>query len=442
MSAASPSDLGPPLWRLLQATQLVVCDVRKGRSLTAALATVPSELRSGVQALSFQAMRQHGRAQAVLNRLAARKPPEALAGLLITALALLLQATPAYADHVLVDQAVTAAQRHAGMRKQAGFVNACLRRFLREREQLLAELDEVAQWNHPAWWVARVRRDHPQDWQAVLQASQQAAPLVLRVNRLRIDRPAFLDALAAAGVAAQPVGEAGVRLARSLPVTQLPGYADGWFSVQDLAAQLAAPLLMQGLNARQPLRLLDACAAPGGKTAHLLEVAPDAELLALEIEATRVPRIHDNLARLQLNAEVRCADAADVAGWWDGQAFDGILLDAPCSASGIVRRHPDVPWLRRAADIEALVQTQRNLLERLWPVLRPGGTLVYATCSVFKAEGEDQIRLFLQRHSDAQACAAPGHLLPGVSASASDAGENSIREHDGFFYARLHKRLA
>jgi 16S rRNA (cytosine967-C5)-methyltransferase len=342
---------------------------------------------------------------------------------------------------------VTAAQRHAGLRKQAGFVNACLRRFLRERASLLDGLDPVAQWNHPAWWIARVRRDHPQAWQAVLQASQQAAPLVLRVNRLRTTREAFMAELAAAGIAAQAVGEAGVQLnrgpsSRAVAVPQLPGYAAGWFSVQDTAAQRAAPLLLEGLDRQAPLRLLDACAAPGGKTAHLLELAPQAQVLALEIDATRVPRIHDNLARLGLQARVRCADAAQVDGWWDGQPFDGILLDAPCSASGIVRRHPDVPWLRRETDIDALARIQRTLLERLWPLLKPGGWLLYATCSVFKAEGADPIREFLLRHTDALEGAAPGHLLPGSVAGAGDTGENRPGEHDGFFYARLQKRLA
>jgi 16S rRNA (cytosine967-C5)-methyltransferase len=381
-----------------------------------------------------------GRAQELLAKLAARKPHDELAALLLAAIAHMLDETPAYAPHVLVDQAVLAARKSAGTQAQAGFVNACLRRLLREREALLAELTPLGQWNHPVWWIKRLRQDHPQHWQAILQASQVPAALVLRINPLRTSRDAYLAALQDAGLAGVAVGEHGVQLAQSHPVPQLPGFREGWFSVQDTAAQLAAPLLLGGLDRAAPLRLLDACAAPGGKTAHLLELAPRARLTALEIAEDRVPRIGDNLARLGLQAEVRCADAAQVPAWWDGELFDGVLLDAPCSASGIVRRHPDVRWLRRASDIDQLVQTQQRLLTQLWPLVKPGGYLLYATCSVFKAEGQGQLKVFQQHHADAQLCASPGHLLPGAAQFAGGAGENQPGEHDGFFYALLHKR--
>ena len=439
MNASTEGAISPPLWQLLLATKSVVQRVLQGRSLTVALAPTPPDLRGGVQALSFQTMRQLGRAQAVLGKLASRKPHDELASLLITALALLVADEPAYAAHVLVDQAVTAAQRSAGTRAQASFVNACLRRFLRERDALLTNLDPVATWNYPAWWIKRLMKDHPNDWADVLKASQTPAPMVLRVNVLRTSRDAFLAALHAMAIEAQAVGDAGVRLAHSHPVTKLPGFDEGWFSVQDTAAQLAAPLLLQGLDRQGPLRLLDACAAPGGKTAHLLELAPNAHVTALEIDAERTPRIHDNLARLGLQAEVRCADAGAVDTWWDGQLFDGILLDAPCSASGIVRRHPDIRWLRRPSDIDQLTLVQQRLLKQLWPVLKPGGHLVYATCSVFKAEGDNQIELFRRHHADAQRCAAPGHLLPRQVSLAAGASENQTGEHDGFFYALLQK---
>jgi 16S rRNA (cytosine967-C5)-methyltransferase len=240
-------------------------------------------------------------------------------------------------------------------------------------------------------------------------------------------------------------------------VEGLPGYAQGWFSVQDTAAQLAAPLLLDGLQATpgQPLRVLDACAAPGGKTAHLLEHAHHlglaVDVLALEVDALRSQRIAENLQRLALptgtprpsatpsTARTVVADAGEVPSWWDGQLFDAILLDAPCTASGIVRRHPDVRWLRRETDVPALAATQHRLLEALWPLLQPGGRLVYCTCSVFRAEGQQQVDAFVQRHTEAVPCTAPGHLLPGAAGGATDLADNPVSENDGFYYARLDK---
>ena len=440
-TANTPSpNLAPPLWQLLLRAKTVVQQVRQGRSLSTALPPVPAELRAGVQALSFQTLRQMGRAQEVLARLAARKPHDELAALLLVAIAQMLDEAPAYAPHVLVDQAVLAARKSAGTQAQAGFVNACLRSFLRERDDLLAGLTLLGEWNHPVWWIKRLRQDHPQHWQAILQASQVPAALVLRINPLRCSREAYLSALQDMGLSGVTVGEHGVQLAQSHPVPLLPGFREGWFSVQDTAAQMAAPLLLGGLDRTAPLRLLDACAAPGGKTAHLLELAPQARLTALEIDEARLPRIGENLSRLGLQADVRCADAAQVDAWWDGELFDGILLDAPCSASGIVRRHPDVRWLRRASDIDQLVQIQQRLLDRLWPLVKPGGYLLYATCSIFKAEGQGQLKVFQQHHADAQLCPSPGHLLPGAAQVQGAAGENQAGEHDGFFYALLHKR--
>jgi 16S rRNA (cytosine967-C5)-methyltransferase len=185
--------------------------------------------------------------------------------------------------------------------------------------------------------------------------------------------------------------------------------------------------------------VLDACAAPGGKTAHLLEMA-DMDLLAIDVEEARCQRVRDNLQRLQLKAEVRCADAARPSEWWDGQAWDAILLDAPCTASGIVRRHPDIPWLRRQSDVAALADIQKHMLQTLWPTLRHGGRLLYCTCSVFRAEGEGQLQAFLVNNSDAVLMPSPGHLLPGLSASGAAVSDNLAQEHDGFFYALLEKQ--
>ncbi len=415
-----------PLAQLLTHAAAAVQAVRGGRNLDTALAACPAAARPGAQALAFHALRWLGGAQAVRAVLVPKAPPAALDALLLTALALLWPGSgPPYAAHTLVDQAVAAA------RQRGGFVNAVLRRFLREREALLAALasDPVARFNHPRWWVERLQRDWPAQWQAVLEADQQRAPLTLRVNARRSSAEAYVARLAKAGLAAQALpGTQAVVLAQPVPVTQLPGFADGEVSVQDAAAQRAAPLLI-GAGLPAGARVLDACAAPGGKTAHLLELA-DLDVLALDSDAQRLERVHDTLARLGLRSRTLAADAGDPSAWWDGVPCDAILLDAPCSASGIVRRHPDVRWLRRASDITALARTQARQLDALWPTLKRGGRLLYCTCSVFKAEGQEQIDAFLQRHGDAAPLAeprAPGHLLP-----LPDNG-------DGFFYGLLHK---
>lgn len=433
-----------PLWRQLQAAASVVAAVRAGRSTGQALDRLEPGLRPAAQALSFHALRWLGLAQALRQQLAKRAPPPEADALLCTALALAARPQAEhgvdYADHTLVSQAVEAAKQSPAMQHQASFLNGCLRRFLRESQALLAAVQALpeARWNHPAWWVQALRQDHPAQWQAILGAANSRAPLTLRVNARRIARSQYLAALQDAGIAARPVGEHGLVLARSVPVPSLPGYEAGDFSVQDAGAQLAAPLLLEGLPT-SGLRLLDACAAPGGKTAHLLELC-DARVLALDVDAHRCQRIHDNLARLGLAAQVQAADAAEPSAWWDGQAFDGILLDAPCTASGIVRRHPDVRWLRRPADVGQLARQQARLLAALWPLLKPGGQLLYCTCSVFKAEGEQQIQSFLARHKDAQMSPSPGHLLPTAGGQGAHLPDNSGSENDGFFYARLRKR--
>ena len=436
--------LQAPLWQLLQATAQVALAVHGGRSMTAAIEAVPKDIRPGVQALSFQAMRWWGRAVAIRKALARKAPPAQADALLCTALSLSWNDDMSpYPVHTLVNQAVEAARRHKDMRAQAPFVNACLRRFLRERESLLAttEADLTAQWNHPVWWVMRLKADHPEDWQAILQAAQAAAPMSLRVNLQHQTVATYLTALAAQGIQAKAVGQMGVQLLKAVPVNQLPGFSDGHVSVQDAAAQLAAPLLLNGLQSgASPLRLLDACAAPGGKTGHLLECAPQAQVLALEVDPQRCQRIHDNLDRLKVKAEVLAADAGKPETWWDGQAFDGILLDAPCTASGIGRRHPDVRWLRRESDVPQLAAIQAKLLQALWPLVKPGGRLLYCTCSIFKAEGESQIQTFVQHNTDALILPSPGHLTPSNVNSDASLRDNQMGEHDGFYYALLEKR--
>ena len=419
-----------------------VLAVEKGRSLAEVLPTVPGGLRPGVQALTFETLRHWGAARALARLLANRAPAPPALALLHTALALLVSDADAqrYAAHTLVDQAVDAAKQSRDTRMQAGFLNACLRRFLRERVDLLAEIatDPVARWNHPTWWIERVKADHPGDWQAILAANNQPGPMVLRVNRRQGSRDAYLAKLLASDMAALPLQDDGVLLAHPVPVEQLPGFGQGACSVQDGSAQIAAELLLADRDWTPEDRILDACAAPGGKTAHLLERC-NAAVLALDVDPKRCERIGANLQRLGLNAKVEAADAARTADWWDGRPFDAILLDAPCTASGIVRRHPDVRWLRRVSDVAQLVAIQRRLLDALWPLLKPGGRLVYATCSVFRAEGEAQIQDFLSRHADAAQWPAVGHVLPGRGPVGGEFNDNVASGYDGFFYARLDK---
>ncbi|SFU99180.1 16S rRNA (cytosine967-C5)-methyltransferase [Polaromonas sp. YR568] len=434
-----------PLWRQLQGAASLLMAVRDGQSMTAALEDVDGALRPGVQSLGFHALRWLGRAEALRQQLARRPPPPEADALLCVALALIWTEHDApYTAHTLVDQAVEAAKRGDATQHQASFINGCLRRFLRERDELVARTEKSPQavWNHPQWWIDRVRKDHPGQWQAILQANNARAPLILRVNERKTTQTQYVRDLGAVDVEAAPVGKQGVILAAARPVTGLPGFAEGHFSVQDAAAQLAAPLLLEGLAAKEPgakLNILDACAAPGGKTAHLLELA-DCEVMALDIDARRCERIRQNLGRLGLHADIQIGDAGMPDAWWDGRLFDGILLDAPCTASGIVRRHPDVRWLRRPGDIPQLAAIQAHLLKTLWPLLRPGGRLLYCTCSVFRAEGDNQIQTFLTHHTDALLQPSPGHLLPQSGVEATVFPDNLMREHDGFYYALLEKR--
>ncbi|WP_428504441.1 16S rRNA (cytosine(967)-C(5))-methyltransferase RsmB [Roseateles sp.] len=456
--------LAPPLQQLLMQVADAVQAVRGGRSLTDLLAKCPAELRPATQSLSFHVLRRLGSAEAVRAILAPKSPPPKVEGLLLSALALLWDAGPdqppaPYADHTVVDQAVSAVRKR--LPASAGFVNAVLRRFLRERPALQAQAAQgangpVAAYNHPLWWSERLRADWPEVWPALLLANNQHPPMTLRVNARQGSAADYLQRLQEAGIAAHalgPLAPQALLLERAVPVTALPGFAQGAVSVQDAAAQIASPLLVQAQGVLPALqagaRVLDACSAPGGKTAHLLELG-DFDVLALDSDAKRLTRVQDNLARLGQRAELKAADARTTASWWDGRMFDAILLDAPCSASGIVRRHPDVRWLRRPGDIAQLASIQAELLAALWPTLKPGGRMVYATCSMFKAEGEAQIDAFLQRQADAsrlEVSGFTGHLLPLAHNEAPEDMAVSTQPRasaeavfDGFFYALLHKR--
>jgi 16S rRNA (cytosine967-C5)-methyltransferase len=265
--------------------------------------------------------------------------------------------------------------------------------------------------------------------------------MTLRVNSRQTSQAAYAQTLREAGIAATPSGPYGLVLTKPVPVQALPGFEQGRVSVQDAAAQMAAPLLLQGLTLGPDSRVLDACAAPGGKTAHLLELC-EAQVTALDVDPQRCERIGQTLARLGLQARVIAADAGQPAAWWDGQLFDAILLDAPCTASGIVRRHPDVRWLRRESDVAQLAAIQARLLATLWPLLKPGGRLLYCTCSVFKAEGDEQLQAFLAHNTQANLLPSPGHLLPTFATGEGAVPDNQSGDHDGFYYALLEKRAA
>lgn len=428
--------------------------VSAGRNVDTALAKVPPHLRAGVQALTYDVLRQWAWAQAVLPMLASKKPSEPARSLLVCCIAMLREPSH-YVSHVVVDEAVKACKASHKLKNVAGFVNASLRTLLRDYETLnkAALNDWVAEFNHPIWWIKRLRDQYPMHWQQVLKANMQAAPMVLRVNAQRGTQASYIERLAVAGIPAVAIGHSGVLLAKAQPVNNLPGFDEGDVSVQDGSAQMAAHLVwqsphLQGLS--RGAKLLDACAAPGGKTAHLLEAQPKqvtvpAHVLALDIDATRATRITETLTRVGLQADVVVADAALPGDWCSIGPFDAILLDAPCTASGIVRRHPDVPWLRRDTDIAQLVMQQQALLEALWPQLAPGGRMVYCTCSTFKEEGQWQIDAFLSQHPEAELVPSCGHILPtdvnGNLAAHVELGfsHNQAMGFDGFFYAVLDK---
>ena len=439
-----------PLWRQLKSTAAVLQAVLAGESGTSALKQVNADLRPGVQALSFHVWRWLGTAEIIKSYLAKRAPPPEADALLCVAIAILCgeSTTLHYEPFTLVDQAVEAAKRHPRTNASSSFINACLRRYLREKEELTqkALTHPMGHWNHPQWWIKRLKIDHPNAWQDILRSNNTHAPLTLRINTKKTCVANYLIEFNAINNIANSeitqVGKFGVSFTKALPIHDVLGFSDGTVSVQDAAAQLAAPLLLNGMNLSAKSRVLDACAAPGGKTTHLLEIA-DCDVTALDIDAARCDLIHQNLDRVGLKAIVLVADAAKPQTWFDplkDELFDAILLDAPCTASGIVRRHPDIRWLRRETDIAQLAEIQRDLLATLWKLVKPGGRLLYCTCSVFKAEGQDQVELFISNNKNAVLLPSPGHLIPKNSAKTSVVADNDLTNHDGFFYALFEKQ--
>jgi len=340
-------------------------------------------------------------------------------------------------DYAAVDATVQAAKA-SGKRWADKLINGVLRSYIRggaDLEEVLNEHDAY-RYNHPQWLISKVSNHWPDQWQAILAANDPQGALTLRVNTRKINREDYVVALAEAGhpATACQYSPVGVQLDKACEITQLPGFDEGWFSVQDEAPQLCAELLH--LEAGQ--RVLDACAAPGGKTCHLLE-AEDVQVVAVELEERRIGRMEDNLFRMDLQAQIICADASEPDQWWNGEAFDRILLDAPCSATGVIRRNPDIKMLRTNEDILQLAQLQLKLLTNLWPLLKPGGYLLYATCSVLRQENDRLVGRFLKQQPEAQHCAIEADWGIGL-----DVGRQLLpnpASHDGFYYAKLHKPL-
>ncbi|UJP04565.1 MAG: 16S rRNA (cytosine(967)-C(5))-methyltransferase RsmB [Nitrosomonas sp.] len=413
----------------------VVGRVLAGASLSAVLqdlwrtTAVSSQERGAIQDLSYGVLRFYGQLEAVLAQLLHKAPREKQLHHLLLVGLYQLQYTKAPA-HAVVDQAVAASRALPQGKGMQGLVNAVLRNFMRRRESLLKQASEndTGCFSYPQWWVDKLRMQYPQDFQRILSVGNQRPAMTVRVNARKMSAACYRQMLLDRGIESVSIWLNAVQLQRPVPVENLPGFAEGWVTVQDAGAQLAAPFL----DLRDDMRVLDACAAPGGKSTHMLELA-DVSLTLLEHDAARLMQIRQNLERLNMAVEqLICGDAADPAAWWDGRLFDRILADVPCSASGVVRRHPDIKWLRRESDLISFAADQQAILEALWRLLKRNGKLLYVTCSIFTEENTMQIDKFLACHSDA--CRLPlswgaladGQLLPDL-------------RQDGFFYALLYK---
>ena len=407
--------------------------VQDGTSLTFAIQIVPVGLRPAVQSITFQALRRGYWVQEVLNQYVQKTPPGLTLYVLWAAISLVPEKNraPMYATHTLVNEAVNVCHLDKNLFYAKGLINAVLRRVLRN-ENLYQEISENKNPSYPDWWLHKIKQTYSEQAQDIIDSSKDRPPLTLRLNQRQIPKEqqeAYLKKLQDAGLEYKKISlisgvqlTSAIELTTPVPVNQIPGFFEGACSVQDAGAQLTGALL----NLQPGAKVLDACAAPGGKTAQLLELF-DIQLDALEIDPARAKRIQENLERLKLeNARVLVGDASEPKGWFDGEQYDAILADVPCSASGIVRRHPDITYLRQEVDIRNLQVMQRKILTSLWSLLKPGGKLLYVTCSVFPEEGELQARWWLSSMPNALRLDAPGQILPS-------------KEHDGFFYALFEK---
>lgn len=434
--------------RLATAARVVAAVVTGRSSLDEVLAHATSGMvapdRAAVQAIASGTIRWHLRIEGWLVALLER-PGQAVQPLVHALLEVGLHqlALSAHPPHAIVNEAVEAA-RLLRQPRAAGLVNAVLRRFGREQATMQARVDTdpESRYAHPAWLIEQIRADWPLHAEQVLTANNEPAPLWLRVNRRHLTVERYLELLAAQGISASRSEQCpdAVRLASPMAVEQLPGFAAGDVSVQDAAAQIAAPLLAVAGG----MRVLDACAAPGGKTCHILEGTLDiGELLALDRSRERLVQVEENLGRLGLAAKVIAGDAARPAEWWDGVPFDRILLDVSCSATGVIRRHPDIKLLRRASDLESLTREQAALLSALWPLLAAGGRLLYATCSVLRAENQRLIAAFLAAQPEAREAQPPRELDTVGIRTAGEPGLQILpgaAGMDGFYYACLERR--
>ncbi|MCA3216978.1 MAG: 16S rRNA (cytosine(967)-C(5))-methyltransferase RsmB [Burkholderiales bacterium] len=453
-SAAKAGAGAPPLWQALllaaEAWRALRAGTALDRALESAQLTEPAHPRAAAAAkdIAYTATRHLALIDWIVARLVPRVPAPAVEALLGVALGQLVAARhPPYA---VVDQAVEAAKRTELLKGAAGFINGVLRNALRQRDALRAEgeADERVRFNLPGWWLQRLQRTYPEQWASIADVQRHPPPLVLRVETTRVSVEDYIARCAAAGVQAQRVGMAAVCIEPPRPVDSVPGFAEGLVAVQDAGAQLAA----HWLGVADGMRVLDACAAPGGKTAQLARAAR-IDLLAVDADALRLRRVEDNLARLHARefstVHVHAADAAvpeqlqAIAG---NHPYDRVLLDAPCTASGIVRRHPDIPWLRRPADVAQLATQQRRLLEALWPLVAPAGRLLYVVCSVFPEEGARQVAAFLAQRRDARLRALPAASAGGLTAQLVPSDRGAVADisilpsmHDGFFFALFEK---
>jgi len=421
-------------------TQLIAADivsqVLSGSNLTYSLQecwnkhpTLSHQQKGAIQDFSYGVLRHYGQLAEILANLLERplKNNKISYLLLIGFYQLLYSKTPAY---TITNQIVLASSKLEKNKKIQGLVNAVLRNFMRLKEALLTKAveKETSRYSHPQWWINKLRKQYPQHFQDILIADNKRPPMTLRVNQRKISVKKYQQLLTEQGMESQLIEPQALLLKKPVGVEKLPGFYDGLVSIQDAGAQLAAILL----DAQSGMRVLDACAAPGGKSTHLLELA-DLSLTILDNDEARLAQVRQNLERLQLRAaQIICGDAANPDTWWDGKLFDRILADVPCSASGVVCRHPDIKWLRRKSDLAQFASSQQMILNALWHILARNGKLLYVTCSVFHEENKLQIDRFIQQHSDAQlltfseSIIPDGQLLPNM-------------QHDGFFYALLQK---
>ena len=408
----------------------VIAQVLEGASLNNAIQVLPSHdpaLRAAAQDFSYNTLRNRGRVDVIAESLLQKPLSDTKLKALLLAALCELGSRPETA-YTVVNQAVEAATL-LGQPRARGLVNAVLRNYQRRAVELNAtvESSETGRYAHPQWWINNLKKNFPGQWRQILDGANIHPPMTLRVNRRRTTVEAYLVRLELAGIAASRIGPAAVMLGQPRSVATIPGFSEGEVSVQDAGAQHAAPIL----DVATGMKVLDACAAPGGKSGHILELA-DCELTAVDVSESRALRITENLNRLHLRADVRVGDSQKPDGLFPaGTQFDRILLDAPCTASGVVRRHPDIRWLRREADLGTFARTQSRMLEALWPLLKVNGKLLYTTCSVFPVENVLQIGKFLERHADAMVSPLTG--LPTGQIIPSP-------ESDGFYYALLQKR--